>query len=517
MLPAVGLVSRADDPQTRDRSARRAASRAATAASPTARTRTRRRAPPRCAGSACAPPACRRDSSSATHARSAAIPSSPSIVSITNARYTPSNRSRERGEIAARVERRAPRGRARALPRPSPDRGRRRASRATPRSRSMSRNTPVPQPDVEHRAESGEHVGERVVRRRGGRLVVGRAVEHRESLVAGRTLGQRATRRRPRGSRSAARRCPRRTRTPGRRCRAPRSRWLRSRPCRPASSSASRSMYSDVPAAVAGHRGSACAAANARSHDLPDLSEPDPRRARASARAAARRRRRRSASERTPNPSPSATIRRSRSRSATRRCGSRASSSRSSTSSSARARRSTSSTTSCSGSSRNVRLGFMGMKNAGKRFFAGLQIFISTAQGPGNIAMSREAPGQIVALRLRPGQVVDVREHQFLLATHAVELRLLLAAGPGQRLLLAQRAVHRPLSAATQEEGLLLLHGYGNVFEKQLAPGRAARRRARRVAVERRIGADGHRHGAAVRRRRRADGARSARSSAAHR
>ena len=67
-----------------------------------------------------------------------------------------------------------------------------------------------------------------------------------------------------------------------------------------------------------------------------------------------------------------------------------------------------------------VRLGFMGLQNAGKRFFSGLQIFISTAQGPGNIAMSREAPGQVVALKLRPGEMVDVREHQFLMATNNV-------------------------------------------------------------------------------------------------
>ena len=62
----------------------------------------------------------------------------------------------------------------------------------------------------------------------------------------------------------------------------------------------------------------------------------------------------------------------------------------------------------------------MNLKNAGKRFFAGLQIFISTAKGPGNISFSREAPGQIVAMRLGPGQSIDVREHQFLLATSNV-------------------------------------------------------------------------------------------------
>ncbi len=68
-----------------------------------------------------------------------------------------------------------------------------------------------------------------------------------------------------------------------------------------------------------------------------------------------------------------------------------------------------------------VRLGVKGLKGAAKRFFAGLQIFISEAHGPGNIAFSREAPGQIVVLRLEPGQTVDVREHQFMLATSNIE------------------------------------------------------------------------------------------------
>jgi len=118
----------------------------------------------------------------------------------------------------------------------------------------------------------------------------------------------------------------------------------------------------------------------------------------------------------------------------------------------------------------NVRLGFMGIQNAGKRFFAGLQIFISTAQGPGNIAMSREAPGQIVALRLRPGQVIDVREHQFLLATQAVNYDFYWQTGLAN-VFFSRSGLFIDRFTATQEEGLLLLHGYGNVFEKQLGPG----------------------------------------------
>jgi uncharacterized protein (AIM24 family) len=118
----------------------------------------------------------------------------------------------------------------------------------------------------------------------------------------------------------------------------------------------------------------------------------------------------------------------------------------------------------------NVTLGFMNLKNAAKRIFAGLQIFISTAQGPGNIAFSREAPGQIVALRLKPGQAVDVREHQFLLASSNVGYDFYWQQGLAN-VLFARTGLFIDRFTAQQAEGILLLHGYGNVFEKTLAPG----------------------------------------------
>ncbi|HEV3154835.1 MAG TPA: AIM24 family protein [Candidatus Baltobacteraceae bacterium] len=118
----------------------------------------------------------------------------------------------------------------------------------------------------------------------------------------------------------------------------------------------------------------------------------------------------------------------------------------------------------------NVTLGFMSIQNAAKRFFSGLQIFISTAQGPGNIAFSREAPGQIVALRLAPGQSVDVREHQFLLATTAVDYNFYWQQGLAN-VLFARTGLFIDRFTAQGQEGLVLLHGYGNVFEKNLQPG----------------------------------------------
>src|SRR5262245_2189059 len=64
-----------------------------------------------------------------------------------------------------------------------------------------------------------------------------------------------------------------------------------------------------------------------------------------------------------------------------------------------------------------VQIGFKSLRGLAKRFFAGMQIFLTEAQGPGNISFSRDAPGQIVALRLHPGPMVEVREQHILFCT----------------------------------------------------------------------------------------------------
>lgn len=119
-----------------------------------------------------------------------------------------------------------------------------------------------------------------------------------------------------------------------------------------------------------------------------------------------------------------------------------------------------------------VQIGFKSIKGAAKRLFAGLQIFISEAQGPGNISFSRDSVGQIVALRLQPGQMVEVREHQFLVATGNVDYGFTFVQGAAN-ILFSRTGLFVDQFTARGGEGLVLLHGYGNVFEKMLAPGEA--------------------------------------------
>ncbi|GHO93018.1 hypothetical protein KSF_030660 [Reticulibacter mediterranei] len=119
-----------------------------------------------------------------------------------------------------------------------------------------------------------------------------------------------------------------------------------------------------------------------------------------------------------------------------------------------------------------VQLGFKSLQGAARRFFAGLQVFITEAQGPGNIAFSRDSVGQIVALRLQHGQTVEVREHQFLVATGNVDYNFTFVQGAAN-ILFSRTGMFIDQFTAVNGEGLLLLHGYGNVFEKTLAPGEA--------------------------------------------
>src|SRR5205807_4557574 len=117
-----------------------------------------------------------------------------------------------------------------------------------------------------------------------------------------------------------------------------------------------------------------------------------------------------------------------------------------------------------------VQIGFKSMRGVAKRFFAGIQIFLTEAQGPGNIAFSRDSVGQIVALRLQPGQMVEVREHQFLVATSNVEYGFTYMKSIAN-ILFSRTGLFIDQFTARGSEGMVLLHGYGNVFEKNLAPG----------------------------------------------
>jgi len=117
-----------------------------------------------------------------------------------------------------------------------------------------------------------------------------------------------------------------------------------------------------------------------------------------------------------------------------------------------------------------VTIGIRPMKGAFKRMMAGMQIFTTEAQGPGQIAFSRDAAGHVFALHLKQGEEIHVREHQFLAATGNIDYTYERVKGVAN-MLFGGTGFFIDKFHGKDGEGILWLHGYGNVFEKVLAPG----------------------------------------------
>ena len=61
------------------------------------------------------------------------------------------------------------------------------------------------------------------------------------------------------------------------------------------------------------------------------------------------------------------------------------------------------------------------MKGPLKRMMAGMQIFVTEAQGPGQVAFSRDGVGHVFGIHMGQGAELHVREHQFLAATANID------------------------------------------------------------------------------------------------
>jgi uncharacterized protein (AIM24 family) len=118
-----------------------------------------------------------------------------------------------------------------------------------------------------------------------------------------------------------------------------------------------------------------------------------------------------------------------------------------------------------------VTIGIRPMKGALKRAIAGMQIFVTEASGTGQIAFSRDGAGHILPIHLKSGQELHVREHQFLAATGNVDYTYERVKGAANILFGGTGFFIDKFHS--HAEGILWLHGYGNVFEKELAKGEA--------------------------------------------
>jgi uncharacterized protein (AIM24 family) len=118
----------------------------------------------------------------------------------------------------------------------------------------------------------------------------------------------------------------------------------------------------------------------------------------------------------------------------------------------------------------DVEITVKALAGAFKRVIAGMSIFMTQAAGPGQIAFSRDGAGQLLALHLRRGEGIDIREHQFLAATNGVDYSFKRVKGVAN-LLFGGTGFFIDTFTCSGSEGIVWLHGYGNVFELTLGAG----------------------------------------------
>lgn len=104
-----------------------------------------------------------------------------------------------------------------------------------------------------------------------------------------------------------------------------------------------------------------------------------------------------------------------------------------------------------------------------RRAFAGMPLLLLQVESPGEVAFSRDAPGHIVPLHLQAGEGIQVREHQFLAATQNVEYDYSRMKGFANMMFGGGFFIDQFM--CSNGEGVVWVHGYGNVFEKTLEPG----------------------------------------------
>ena len=115
-------------------------------------------------------------------------------------------------------------------------------------------------------------------------------------------------------------------------------------------------------------------------------------------------------------------------------------------------------------------LGSMNLGGGLGRLFGGMPMVITTVAGPGKIAFARDSAGELVVLPLHPEMEIDVREHAFLVGTHTVAYDFVKIDGL-KNMLHGGSGMYMDRFRTHGQQGLVMLHGSGNVFEKQLAAG----------------------------------------------
>jgi uncharacterized protein (AIM24 family) len=118
-----------------------------------------------------------------------------------------------------------------------------------------------------------------------------------------------------------------------------------------------------------------------------------------------------------------------------------------------------------------VTIGVKSLAGTFKRILSGMPIFMTEAHGPGHIAFSRDGVGHVWGMHLKQGEAIDVRAP--VLGCHRTrKLNYTFARVKGiANMLLGGSGFFIDTFTAETNEGIVWLHGYGNVFEVTLHPG----------------------------------------------
>lgn len=118
----------------------------------------------------------------------------------------------------------------------------------------------------------------------------------------------------------------------------------------------------------------------------------------------------------------------------------------------------------------SLNVGVKPMQGGLKRMVAGMPLFMVETQGSGRIGFSRDGAGHVFGVHLKQGEKLDVREHQWLAATNSLGYTFTRIKGLAN-MLFSGTGFFIDTFTCEAAEGILWMHGYGNVFEVTLAPG----------------------------------------------
>jgi uncharacterized protein (AIM24 family) len=118
----------------------------------------------------------------------------------------------------------------------------------------------------------------------------------------------------------------------------------------------------------------------------------------------------------------------------------------------------------------SVPMSVMSTPGGARRLLGDMPFVLSVAHGPGRLAFSRDAAGALVILPIDPGLEIEVRGHALLLASGSLSYEFTKVPGL-KTMLMAGTGMYFDKFSAQTTPGVLVLHGYGNVFERTLAAG----------------------------------------------